>query len=373
MRMKQVTQATPTSRISALVLLFALLFAGTFAPSAFAASSKENMTLQGAGNVKLDSTLFLPAGLPAPAILLAHGFGGDKSSVATQAQSLADSGFVVLTWTARGFGQSTGEISMNAPTGEVADARKLIDYLSTRKEVNQQRSGDPLVGIAGSSYGGALSLLTAGYDQRIDAVVADITWNNLEKVLFPQNVVGVGVTGPYKKFWAGTFFSIATLPNSLAGECGTFAPARCAAFKGAVATGAPTAEPKALMFASSPASVAGKIVAPTLLMQGESDSLFPLSEATANAAAIHAAHPSTPLAMIWHAGGHDGGVDESKRLNQATLDWFTKYLKKKAVAFPKFQVTNTNGSISLVDSSVIPKLLEGDAFPNTQGVEQVPL
>jgi len=127
------------------------------------------------------------------------------------------------------------------------------------------------------------------------------------------------------------------------------------------------------MYASSPASVAGKILAPTLLMQGESDSLFPLSEATANAAAIHAAHPSTPLAMIWHAGGHDGGVDESKRLNQATLDWFTKYLKKKAIAFPKFQVTNTNGSISLVDSSVIPKFLEGVAFPNTQGVEQVPI
>ena len=143
--------------------------------------------MAGAGGVALDATIYLPKSVPAPAILLAHGFAGDKASVASQAQELATAGYVVLAWTARGFGNSTGEISMDSPTGEVADVSKLIDYLATRKEVVQQSKNDPLVGITGDSYGGAISLMTAGYDKRIDAVAANITWNNLTQALFPQN------------------------------------------------------------------------------------------------------------------------------------------------------------------------------------------
>ena len=318
--------------------------------------------LDGAGGVTLDTSLYLPASVPAPAILLAHGFAGDKSSVAAQAKSLAESGYVVLAWTARGFGKSTGEISMNSPQGEVADVSKLIDYLATRKEVVQQGSKDPLVGIAGDSYGGSIALMTAGYDNRIDAVAANITWNNLSHVLFPQNSQDPSY-GPYKKFWAGTFFALASLPNAFGGECGTFAPAWCAAFKDAVATGLPTAADEKLMLASSPSTITSKITAPTLLMQGEADSLFPLTESIANAQQIHQAHPNVPLAMIWHSGGHDGGTDETKRLQLATLTWFNKYLLHKKVTFPAFQVTDTNGSISLVDSSVIPKLLQSETLP----------
>ena len=328
--------------------------------------------INGAGSVTLDTSLYLPAKLPAPAVLLAHGFTGDKGSVAAQAKSLAEHGYVVLAWTARGFGKSTGEISMDSPTGEVADVSKLIDYLGNRSEVIQQKKGDPLVGIAGDSYGGAISLMTAGYDQRIDAVAANITWNNLSQDLFPQNSNDPSY-GPYKKFWAGTFFALASLPNAFGGECGTFAPEWCAAFKDAVATGVPSAADEKLLLASSPSTIANKITVPTLLMQGEADSLFPLSESIANAQAIHKAHPLVPLAMIWHSGGHDGGTDESKRLQQATSDWFDKYLMHKALSFPAFQVTDTNGSISLIDSSVIPKLLQNENLPLTPATKAIPI
>jgi len=363
-------------------LTAALVFALTFlsltnlATTSASASSQikvEDLRLAGAGNVQIDTSIYLPAKTPAPAIMLAHGFTGDKTSVAKQANDLANAGYVVLTWTARGFGKSTGEISMNSPEGEVADTRKLIDYLSTRKEVMQQSKNDPLVGITGASYGGAISLLTAGYDSRIDAVVSDITWNNLVRVLFPQNANDVTQTGPYKKFWAGSFFALATLPNALQGDCGTFRKDWCDAFKHAVATGTPTPKDVALMNASSPSTIADKISAPTLLMQGESDSLFPLKESLVTAKQIATAHPKTPLSLIWHASGHDGGLDESKRLNQATLDWFNIYLKHQKKDFPKFQVTNTNGSISLVDSSVIPKLLSATTFPNQNGTRQIPI
>ncbi len=56
--------------------------------------------------VRLDTTLFFPSTTPAPAILLAHGFGGSKSDLTGEAQSLARRGYVVLAYTARGFGES---------------------------------------------------------------------------------------------------------------------------------------------------------------------------------------------------------------------------------------------------------------------------
>lgn len=356
--------------------LAALLLFGSFGISSAAYAGQsyttQDLRLAGAGGVALDATIYLPKSTPAPAVLLAHGFAGDKTSVATQAGELAAHGYVVLAWTARGFENSTGEISMDSPTGEVADVSKLIDYLATRKEVVQQSKNDPLVGITGDSYGGAISLMTAGYDKRIDAVAANITWNNLTQALFPQSANDPSL-GPYKKFWAGTFFALATLPKSVAGECGTFSAAWCTAFKDAVATGAPTKADIALMQASSPSTITKQITAPTLLMQGEADSLFPLSESIKNAEEIHAAHPQTPLAMIWHSGGHDGGTDESPRLHQSVIDWFDIYLKGVKKTFPTFQATDTNGSISLVDSSVIPKFLTSSSLPLAIPTQSIPI
>ena len=368
---------TPIPALAGIVSMALVTLFGVFQITPESASASQSVViseerLNGAGGVTLDASLYLPKTLPAPAILLAHGFTGDKNSVASQAKSLADHGYVVLAWTARGFGKSTGEISMNSPSGEVADVSRLIDYLATRHEVIQQHVNDPLVGIAGDSYGGAVSLLTAGYDHRIDAVAANITWHNLSQDLFPQNSQDPSF-GPYKKFWAGTFFALAALPNAFGGECGTFAAAWCTAFKDAVATGVPTPSDEKLLLASSPSTVAAKITAPTLLMQGEADSLFPLSDSIANAQAIHKGHPNVPLAMIWHSGGHDGGTDESKRLQKATSDWFDKYLRHKDITFPAFQVTDTNGSISLIDSSVVPKMWQSAELPITPHFESIPI
>src|SRR5690348_7969699 len=69
--------------------------------------------------VALDTTLYVPDGVdaahPAPAVLLAHGFGGDKDSVKSNAKDLVGQGFVVLAWTAQGFGKSGGQIHLDSP------------------------------------------------------------------------------------------------------------------------------------------------------------------------------------------------------------------------------------------------------------------
>ena len=358
------------TRGAVVALLFT--FALSFAPAANALSviSKNITTSSG---VTIDTSLYLPKKVPAPAIMIAHGFGGSKTSVSTQAKYFQDAGYVVLTWSARGFGKSTGQISMNSINGEVADSIKLIDYLATSKNVIQNGANDPLVGIMGASYGGANSLNTASNDSRIDAVIADITWNNLNQDLFPQSVIGSNQPGPFKKVWAGTFFTAASLQNAYLGECGSFAEVWCAAYREAALQGEPNSAQVSLLNSVSPIAYLKGLKAPTLISQGQADSLFPLIESYRSAAAIKASHPKLKLSMIWHAGGHDGGVDESKFLNKNYLNWFDHYLRKKNVEIPNFQYTNINGSISLQDSTVIPKVFAGSVLPIDGAKELLPL
>src|SRR5690349_15729437 len=164
--------------------------------------------------VQLDVTVYLPQRTPAPAIIMAHGFGGSKQSVAADAQDAARNGFVVLAYSARGFGRSTGLIGLDSLDYEVPDARAIVDWLAQQPEVQLDAPGDPRVGVTGGSYGGALSLMLAGTDPRVDAVVPLITWNDLEQSLFPNAqttsadlaaqtpAAAEGVTdGVFKKFW----------------------------------------------------------------------------------------------------------------------------------------------------------------------------
>ncbi|MGI9198526.1 MAG: alpha/beta fold hydrolase [Candidatus Nanopelagicaceae bacterium] len=325
--------------------------------------------------VMLDTTMYLPKTLPAPTVLIAHGFGGNKNSESQLAEQLARNGFVAFTYSARGFGNSTGLITMNAPDKEIADASKLVDYLSTRKEVAKDKNGSAIIGVTGGSYGGALSLMLAATDDRIKAVSADITWANLNQALFPQNAFGndgnpVGA-GPFKKIWAGTFFSFTALQNSYLGQCGNFAEEWCAAFQSAVTNGAPDSAQIKLMNESSPEKYLANLKAPTLLMQGEEDSLFPLIESLRNAAAISKSDAADKLAMIWHSGGHDGGNSETERLNQATIHWFNKYLKGKSINFPRFQVTDATGTLSVSDSTAIATILQSKSLPTEGKLEKI--
>src|SRR5450631_78178 len=168
-------------------------------------------------HVSLDATFFTPPGRGRlPAILLAHGFGETKDAVRPEAEQLARAGFAVLTWSARGFGRSTGQVALDSPDYEVKDVRQLVSWLARQPRVMLDHPGDPRVGIAGASYGGAIALLAAAYDHRIDAIVPQITWNNLATALFPDAAAsgagpaggGAGPAGGvFKKQWAGLLFT----------------------------------------------------------------------------------------------------------------------------------------------------------------------
>lgn len=317
--------------------------------------------------VQLDVDVYIPEVTPAPAVLLAHGFGGSKAGAAEEAQQLVEAGYVVLAYTARGFGESTGQISMNAPQFEVADASTLVDYLASLASVATESTDDPVVGVGGGSYGGALALLLAGYDERVDAVVADITWNDLETSLFAQSAVDGAQPGVLKSLWTSLFFSsgLGLEPGQPVTECGRFTPAWCAAYVEAVAQGRVTAESSALMAASSPRSITDRITAPVLLTSGQSDSLFPLAQANANAEQI----VNAPVKVVWHAGGHDGGIAETDRLRALSLAWFDQHLRGGPAVNNDFEVSLVEasalsdrdpGTVEVLSSPTYPGLF-GDA------------
>src|SRR5450755_560341 len=293
-------------------------------------------------HVLLDATFFTPAGRGrVPAILLAHGFGETKNAVRPEAEQLARAGFAVLTWSARGFGKSTGQIALDSPDYEVKDVEQLVSWLARQPRVRLDHPGDPRVGIAGASYGGAIALLTAAYDHRIDAIVPQITWNNLATALFPDAAGGGPRGGVFKRQWAGLLFTQGSAGfgtggqdapgQHVASQCGRFLPRICAIYRQVATLGRPTPQAVSLLLRSSPASVASRIDVPTLLIQGENDSLFGLDQASANYEAIR--RNGAPVDMVWFAGGHDGGDQETTRINELTLQWFDRWLMPPHVPF----------------------------------------
>ncbi|MFE7382433.1 alpha/beta fold hydrolase [Streptomyces zhihengii] len=356
---------------------------------------------------KIDTSYFTAGGEGRrPAVLIGHGFGGSKADVREQAEKLARDGYAVLTWSARGFGASTGSIGLNDPEHEVADVSRLIDWLAERPEVQRDADGDPRVGITGSSYGGAVSLLGAGHDKRVDAIAPQITYWNLADALFPDGV--------FKKLWAGIFFTTGSAagggltdapapdgqrpgdgqrdgeapgegqapaggaaaapgtagatPGATPGNpsaCGRFQPQLCAMYERVAVAGRPDAEARRLLEERSPSAVADRIKVPTLIVQGQSDSLFPLTHADSIAEAVSAG--GAPVAVDWISGGHDGGDRETDRVEARIGDWFDRYLKQdeSADTGPAFRVSRTGG----VDSTDGRALLRGATADRYPGLE----
>lgn len=144
---------------------------------------------------RLAAELIGPAGPsgPRPAILLCHGWGGLKEHLAERyAVPFARAGYVCLVFDYRGWGGSDGRmIPVNGspmlteagerdvrvrvvrevvdPLDQIADIRAALAYLLSEEKVDQSR-----LGLWGSSYGGGHVVFTAGTEDRVKAVVAQI-------------------------------------------------------------------------------------------------------------------------------------------------------------------------------------------------------
>ncbi|MFE8912375.1 alpha/beta fold hydrolase [Streptomyces globisporus] len=349
-RWRRLLPRTPGRWAAAGAALAVLVGGGTWsavADDGSPAVQREDRILRMDG-VPIDTSYFHAKGSgKRPAVLIGHGFGGSKNDVRAQAEKLAADGYAVLTWSARGFGKSGGEISLNDPDHEVKDVSRLIDWLATRPEVELDTKGDPRVGLTGASYGGAVSLLAAGHDKRVDAIAPVITYWNLADALFPDGV--------FKKLWAGIFITTG-------GGCERFEKRLCEMYERVAVSGKPDAEAVELLTERSPSAVADRIKVPSLLLQGQSDSLFPLGQADAMQKAISS--NGAPVSVDWISGGHDGGDSESGRIEGRVGDWFDRYLKEDtgSATGPAFRVTRTGG-VDSTDGAALLRGASSDTYP----------
>jgi pimeloyl-ACP methyl ester carboxylesterase len=166
----------------------AILVAGVIALAASGRASaftRHDFMLHMDDGVDLGATLYEPNGDPAlqgfPAIVLLHGLGGSRQDVDFIAQRWADT-FAVLSFDARGHGQSGGLVSVDGPR-EIADTRAVHDWLASRSEIDPHA-----VGAWGISLGGGAVLRSLVEGVPWTAVETVQTWSDLYSALAPQSL-----------------------------------------------------------------------------------------------------------------------------------------------------------------------------------------
>jgi len=292
-------------------------------------------------HVNFFSAAGLRAGKRAPTVMMGPGWGsaGDTNPNDSAVPSLGTvgvgtlrhAGFNVLTWDPRGFGKSGGTVEVDSPAYEGRDVSAMITWLSRQPQALLDHPGDPRVGMAGGSYGGAIQLVAAAIDRRIDAIVPDIAWNSLITSLDKN---GIGKLG-----WSGLLY--------LAGNAaGRLNPIIGQGYEADVAGQPVTAAERAFFASRGPGSLVGRIRIPTLLIQGTADNLFTLQEAVTNYELLR--RHGVPVKMLWFCGGHGiclTNPGDTGLIAKDTIAWLDRYLKRETNVRtgPVFQWVDQNG------------------------------
>ncbi|MCX2801198.1 alpha/beta fold hydrolase [Microbulbifer thermotolerans] len=168
--------------------LLALLCGALLAAHSWAAPRFiSNLDIISFDGTELDANLFVPDTPPPdggyPTVLFTNSWALDKHQYLLQAKALAEKGYLVMSYSTRGFGKSGGLVDV-AGGNTLADTRVLIDWLEANYPVGK-------LGMAGISYGAGISLLTAAADSRVDAVAALSGWSDVVEGLYPNNTVNL--------------------------------------------------------------------------------------------------------------------------------------------------------------------------------------
>ena len=320
--------------------------------------------------------LYVPADASAqqrvPAVLTTNGFGGSKADQAGLSGLFASRGYVALSYSGLGFGGSSCEITLDDREHDGQAAAQLVDYLGgadgiafedaahTRPvapldAVRLDGPGDPRVGMVGGSYGGQVQYAAAATTSKLDTIVPLITWNDLSYSLGPNHTdqvalpgqerpgVSTRTPGSVKTNWALGFSAIGLTgdvtnqqPDPIRTRCPNFADFVCPTLVTGATTGVLDDASVAELRRASVASYQDDVRVPTLLLQGQADTLFNLNEAVATYAALKA--QGTPVKMAWTEYGHSGDPAEGEidfadpdpadqYVTRRILDWFEHHLQ----------------------------------------------
>ncbi len=154
-------------------------------------STDDEIVIESHDGVELHGNIFVPSSALSsyPVIIFINSWTLDEYQYLTEAASFAKQGYIVFSYSTRGFGQSGGEVG-TAGSEDIKDLSTIIDYLQEHYPIDNTR-----IGAAGISYGSGIALLGAAFDERITAVAAMSTWGSLKDSLYGQNTP--------RLFWGG--------------------------------------------------------------------------------------------------------------------------------------------------------------------------
>ncbi|XFC39128.1 alpha/beta fold hydrolase [Stenotrophomonas indicatrix] len=166
------------------VLLLLILLTG-LAPTAWAATVKTtHRTLPSWDGTPLGVFVIEPQDAGSgkfPLLVMPSSWAVPSVEYVGVAQSLAKRGYVVISYSSRGFWESGGAIDIAGPA-TVEDVSALIDWALENTQADPAR-----IGVSGISYGAGTSLLAAARDPRIKAVAALSGWADLQASLYSND------------------------------------------------------------------------------------------------------------------------------------------------------------------------------------------
>ena len=331
----------------------------------------------------------------APAILTTNGFGGSKddSNEAAIGKGFVNQGYVVLAYSGLGFGTTTCKISLDDPQYDGKAGKGMVDVLAGKRGytlddgsgqtgkmnyVSQESAGDPRVGMIGGSYGGQIQYAVASLDPRIDAIVPIITWNDLSYSLAPNNTdLASGVTyrtpGVAKKQWIDLFFGAGIIsgaqsatvdPDTLVG-CPNFVTGACTAAVQLNTAGYPDDATLALARHASVSTYMSKVKVPTLIVQGQKDTLFNLQEAVATYKSLQA--QGTPTKMVWQSWGHSGSAPAPGELDFGAASIKGSYLGRRFLSWMDHYVRGNTSATTGPEFAYFRNWVKYDTSPANAG------
>jgi len=241
----------------------------------------EEVTLTTSDKLKI-SAWFVPSEQKSDkVIILLHGYPFDKANLLNWAEFLQKD-FNLFFFDFRYFGESEGSMT-TVGFHEQRDLKSALDYL--------QKRGFKKIGLMGFSLGGAVAIITASYDKRINAVVTDSAFANINLMIdeyyrnlpilrYPLSIL--------TNFWARVFVGVN--PNEIA-----------------------------------PEKAAKNINIPVLLIHGEKDQVIPFENAIRIQKSLK---NNTSAQFFFFEEGSHGGVPENleKEYQKKVLEFFNKNL-----------------------------------------------
>ncbi len=332
-----------------------------------------------------------------PIIGQSHGYSLTRTSARAPAGGtgifslLADNGYGAFSMDQRGHGDSGGQIRLLDPEREGLDMLQILEWLTDNVSWLDFAEGgrDYLLGAFGSSYGGGFAHTIFRLDplQRLDAMVPDITWNDLRYSINSNNV--------FKSKWA---LLLSSLANSTPGG---HHPDVDDGLQQGLSTGDLNDTQKALLYRSSlayncDATNTGDIIVdaqnrqidvgrvvtpiPTLYTQGTSDTLFDLTETWRNFDCLSTTDPSADIRVWTQPFSHDDligqGVCGGLLTTDATLAFFDRHIKGLSTALndlPEICFNISGISVSRTRAMGFPVGNDGDPGSSFDASHRDPL